>query len=176
MENNNESLKWVNKISNIKIDSRILDYKIPIRGIYAIFVKNEDFKGENKYCLYVGRSVSIYGRMFDSNDGHIAKIRDKRHFINVLNKASDQDNIEVFIEVLEEVPLVYNNYYKDMQRLASAENYYINKYQSIDQCLNQVPEGSKMSKEEWENKKRTNVECLLKNDKGKLNSQITNVL
>lgn len=148
MENRSTSVKWLQEKTNIDLDSRIKDYKNPIRGIYGIFVKDENIS-----CVYVGRSVSIYGRMFDSNDGHVAKIKEKRHFIEELNKASEQDNIKVFIKILEEVPLVFDDYYKDMQRLASAENYYINKYQSINQCLNQVPEGNKMSEKEWEGTK-----------------------
>ena len=55
--------------------------------------------------------------------------------------------IEVYMGF--EVPFIYDDYHKDMQRLASAENYHINKYQSIDQCLNQVPEGTKLTKNEW---------------------------
>ncbi|WP_017471449.1 hypothetical protein [Amphibacillus jilinensis] len=153
MENKNTSVKWLQERTNIDLDKRIEDYKNPIRGIYGIFVKDENSVDKRIRCVYVGRSVSIYERMFDSNGGHVAKIKEKRHFIEELNKASGQENIKVFVRILEEVPLVFDDYYKDMQRLASAENDHINKYQSINQCLNQVPEGNKMTKKDWEDKK-----------------------
>ena len=37
-----------------------------------------------------------------------------------------------------------------MQRLASAENFYIDKYQELDQCLNQLPDGKNMKREIWD--------------------------
>lgn len=43
---------------------------------------------------------------------------------------------------------------KDAQRLASAENKWIDKYQADNQCLEQVPEGKRPSKEAWERKKK----------------------
>lgn len=54
---------------------------------------------------------------------------------------------------LEEVPYCFDNYYKDAQRLASAENYWIDKYQGMNQCLEQVPEGKRPSIDAWENMK-----------------------
>lgn len=150
MENANTSVKWVHKKMNIFLDKRIEDINNPVRGIYGIFVKDENNKCENESCVYVGRSNSIYGRMFDSNNGHVSMMKKKQHFVTKLNEASDNENIKVFIKILEEVPLEFDNYYKDMQRLASAENYHINKYQSMEQCLNQVPEGCKMTKKYWD--------------------------
>lgn len=73
--------------------------------------------------------------MFDSENGHIAKMKKNEHFISELNKASEDGEIKVFIEILEQVQYEFDNYYKDMQRLASAENYYIDRYQSRNQCL-----------------------------------------
>ncbi|MDU6363053.1 MULTISPECIES: hypothetical protein [Clostridium] len=156
MRNTNSSLKWLHKKTNIFLDERIEDTNHPIRGIYGIFIKDENKKDKNERCVYVGRSKSIYGRMFESNKGHVAMMREKKHFIPELNEASDDENIKVFIKILEEVRLEFDNYYKDMQRLASAENYYINKYQSINQCLNQVPEGTNTTKEDWESMKYKN--------------------
>ena len=156
MKNTNASVKWLHKKKNISIDERIEDINNPVRGIYGIFIKDKSKRDEKKRCVYVGRSNSIYGRMFDSKNGHVAMIKEKQHFIPELNEASDNENIKVFIKILEEVPLEFDNYYKDMQRLASAENYHINKYQGMDQCLNQVPEGCKMTKEYWKSMKYKN--------------------
>ncbi|OOM09431.1 hypothetical protein [Clostridium saccharobutylicum] len=154
MENNNtnenHSVKWLHAKENIFIDEKILDWHNIVRGIYGIFIK---CIGENKKCVYVGRSISIYDRMFNSENGHIAKMKEKEHFISELNKASEDSQIKVFIEILEEVDFEFDDYHKDMQRLASAENYYIDRYQSRNQSLNQVPEGTKMTKEEWEVRK-----------------------
>ena len=58
------------------------------------------------------------------------------------------------IKVLQEVPYLFDNYYKDAQRLASAETYWIDWYQKANQCLEQVPEGKRPTKEEWERMKR----------------------
>ncbi|MBU5593149.1 hypothetical protein KQI89_15475 [Clostridium sp. MSJ-4] len=156
MENNNTSLKWLHKKTNIFLDERIEDTSNPVRGIYGIFIKDENKRDENKSCVYVGRSKSVYGRMFDAKNGHVAMMKEKQHFIPKLNEARDHENIKVFIKILEEVPFEFDDYYKDMQRLASAENYHINKYQSINQCLNQVPEGRNTSKEDWESRKYKN--------------------
>lgn len=60
----------------------------------------------------------------------------------------------ICIEVLEDVEYVFDNYYKDMQRLASREIYYIDKYQADDQCLEQLPEGTTMALCDWERLKK----------------------
>lgn len=59
----------------------------------------------------------------------------------------------ILISLLEEVPYCFDNYYKDAQRLASAENYWIDKYQGMNQCLEQVPEGKRPSIDACENMK-----------------------
>lgn len=151
--NENHSIKWLQDKLNIFIDERILDYHSIVRGIYGIFI---ECRSENKKCVYVGRSTSIYDRMFNSTDGHIAKMKRKEHFISELNKASEDSEIKVFIEILEQVHFEFDDYNKDMQRLASAENYHIDRYQSRNQCLNQVPEGTKMTKEQWKSTKHAN--------------------
>ena len=38
--------------------------------------------------------------------------------------------------------------YKDMQRLETARNHYIDKYQSINQYLSQIPESKNMSEDD----------------------------
>lgn len=149
-QNNNYSVNWLRDKSNIFLDERILDYDNPVRGIYGIFIEG---RSENKKCVYVGRSTSIYNRMFDSNYGHIAKMKKNKHFISELNKVSEDRVLKVFIEILEQVHFEFDDYYKDMQRLASAENYHIDRYQSRNQCLKQVPEGTHVTKEQWESKK-----------------------
>lgn len=148
--NRNESFNWLQDKPNFFVDEKILNYNSPIRGIYGIFIKN---KNEDKKCVYVGRSTNIYYRIFNSYSGHISNIKKKEHFISELNEANEDVDIKVFVEVLEEVTFEFDNYHKDMQRLASAENYYIDRYQSRNQCLNQVPEGTHMTLKEWENKK-----------------------
>jgi len=150
--NTNESLKWLKKQDNIIIDEKdkekILDISNPVRGIYGIFIDEND---EEK-CVYVGRSKSIYGRLFD---GHVTNLMKKKHTNQQLQNAmNNMKNIK--IKILKEVPYKFDNYNKDMQRLASEENKYIDKYQLIDQCLEQVPEGTGLKKEEWEEMKKIN--------------------
>ena len=126
--------------NNLTVTPTIYDADSVIRGIYGIFVVDSD-----KKCVYVGKSSNIHDRMFNCNNGHITKIKSKKHFIDSLNSGK-----EIIIEVLEEVPYQFDDYYKDMQRLASRENYYIDAYQKNDQCLYQVPEGRHVSLKKWE--------------------------
>jgi len=76
----------------------------------------------------------------------------KQDKLSVDDKIKDAMNTrkEIVIKILKEVPFEFDNYYKDMQRLASEENKYIDQYQKINQCLEQVPEGTRISEEEWE--------------------------
>ena len=43
----------------------------------------------------------------------------------------------------------YDDYYKDMQRLVFAEYYHISRYQELNQCLEQLPDGSNMDEKVW---------------------------
>lgn len=130
----------------IVIDERIASNKPQLRGVYGIF--------SDHFCLYVGKSYDIYKRFFMSN-GHLhyyvtGKRRNK--LVENLIETALQDGKEVQIKVLQEVPYQGDNYAKDLQRLASAENYFIDYYQQLNQCLEQVPEGNHLSKETWEKK------------------------
>ncbi|CAM2873690.1 hypothetical protein HAHI6034_06655 [Hathewaya histolytica] len=77
MGNTNTSLKWLHKKTNIFLDERIEHTNHPIRGICGIFIKDENKKDKNERCVYVGHSKSIYGRMFESNKGHVVMMRVK---------------------------------------------------------------------------------------------------
>ena len=61
--------------------------------------------------------------------------------------------------------LLFNmkNYNKDMQYLASRECYYIDKYQKLNQCLEQRPDGRNMYENVW-NKEKTELNLLLKSE------------
>lgn len=142
--NKNETLRWIDNQVNdvITVDERMKAVNGCNRGIYGIFIND----GKREECVYVGKTDNFYYRMF-KGDGHICMMRRGNHFIKELNNITGTRKI--IFRILEEVPFIYDDYHKDMQRLASAENYHINKYQSIDQCLNQVPEGTKLTKNEW---------------------------
>ncbi|CAM2992521.1 hypothetical protein HAHI6034_10555 [Hathewaya histolytica] len=149
MINKNKSLAWLDEHKKITLDEAIKDVNNPVRGIYGIFVKDEEMR-----CVYVGRTSSIYQRMF-SAEGHITKLMNENH-TNLQLMAAVQSGKEIVIKILEKVPFKFDNYYKDMQRLASAENKYIDIYQEKNQCLEQVPEGTRISENEWEDMKLQN--------------------
>lgn len=102
-----------------------------LRGVYVFFVGDE--------CLYVGRSTSIYGRLF-RNECHILNLRNGLHVPKLVNSVKNKEKI--YIRLIEEV-----NYIdefcaaKNAQRLASRECYWIDYYQDLDMCLEQFPEG-----------------------------------
>lgn len=86
--------------------------------------------------------------MFGS-DGHITKMKRKNgHPVVRINEALKSDNETIHIKILQEVDLA-GDYYKDMQRLASAECRFIDYYQNLNQCLEQIPEGTTMTEKEW---------------------------
>lgn len=145
--NYNETIKWMKSIMENKIivDEKILNYEKPIIGIYGIFVRNET----KELCAYVGRSINIYSRMFKGDNAHLVKLRKGICENSVLNKAMENKNEKINVKVLEEVVFRYDSYCKDMQRLASRECYYIDYYQNMDQCLEQLPDGSNMEESDW---------------------------
>lgn len=67
-----------------------------------------------------------------------------------IKQALGKETAVIEIKVLEEVKCQYDDYYKDMQRLAFAEYYHISKYQELNQCLEQLPDGRNMDKDVWE--------------------------
>lgn len=151
MENRNLTHKWWNEEmeNKIVIAKEILDWENPIRGIYGIFIREK----EDIYCAYVGRANNIYRRFFSSsgeNPGHLAKIKDGNCTNEKVKQALENKAAIIEIKVLEEVKCQYDVYHKDMQRLAFAEYYHISKYQELNQCLEQLPDGSNMNQKVWE--------------------------
>lgn len=153
MKNKNETLKWLEeKVSDkIFLPDKIKDSEKPIRGIYGIFTNEE----EVEFCEYIGKSTNIYERMF-IGEGHLCKIMRGEHYLSKLNEIADGEcTATIIIKILEEVPYhTEDNYYKDIQLLAQKENDFISKYQKLNQCLNQLPEGTRISKLEWNNLKK----------------------
>jgi len=136
-DNRNQNVLWADQ-NNISYDARIYQHGKPIpeiRGVYCITMQTS---GSKEVCLYVGRSNSIYARLFMGNC-HIYAMRTRSHLPSI-NQAVE-NKVPLHIKVLEEVPLVNDHPAKDAQRLASRENYWIDFYQNSDMCLEQYPEG-----------------------------------
>ena len=157
MVNRNSTYIWWEKemANKIVIAKEILEWKNPIRGIYGIFIKNND----GIYCAYIGRANNIYKRFFSSsgnkeNRGHLVKIKDGNCKNEKIKQALEDKTAIIEIKVLEEVKCQYDYYHKDMQRLAFAEYYHISKYQELNQCLEQLPDGSNMDENVWENARK----------------------
>ncbi len=154
--NKNKTFNWVKDEMKEKIiiDGNILDYKNSVIGIYGIFIRDEK---EN--CIYVGRTCNMYSRIF-SVDGHLGKLKKVceneteknkiEKYIDIMYNSLKYENTQIIIKLLESVTLDYENYNKDMQKLASSENYHIDYYQNRGQCLYQLPEGSNMKYKYWE--------------------------
>lgn len=158
MENKNETYNWWRntKKDKIVIADEILDWENPIRGIYGIFIKQNG----KTYCAYVGRANNIYRRFFASGgvtSGHLVKIMNGYCWNKKLKEALENETAIIEIKVLEEVKCQYDNYNKDMQRLAFAECYHISKYQELDQCLEQLPDGSNMNKDIWDDEYKKHI-------------------
>lgn len=139
----------------IDIDPDIVACEETIRGIYGIFI----CIGSEEYCAYIGRANNMYHRFFTSersNDGHLVKIKNGRCKNEKINSALSNENAIIRIKILKKVPCQYDNYKKDMQRLAFAEYSYISEYQEKDQCLEQLPDGSNMREDVWLKQKETN--------------------
>lgn len=89
------------------------------------------------------------------------------HFHNFIWSISDKeitmkiveslikDKKRVKIKVIKEVPYEFDNYYRDMQRLAYEEYKVIEEYQNKNQALHQLPEGNWIKLNRWENLKDT---------------------
>jgi len=61
---------------------------------------------------------------------------------------------KITIKILKEVQLEFDNYNKDMQRLVSAETFFVDLYHSKNQCLHNVSGGGRsMTIKEWEEAK-----------------------
>ncbi|WP_143321013.1 GIY-YIG nuclease family protein [Clostridium sp. HBUAS56010] len=125
----------------IAIDERIEEHQ---RGIYGIFILSCNGNCKEQ-CAYIGKSEELCTRV----KNHYNSIQNQTH-ISTLNNVMDDEETRIEIRLVEPVPYIFDNYYKDAQRLASRENYWIDKYQEIDQCLEQVPEGKRPSIVRWE--------------------------
>ena len=147
----NTTLKWIieNMGNKITINERITNASEPVIGIYGIFVK----ENVEEYCAYVGRSNNVYRRMFSGDDAHIVKLKKGICENTVINEAMNNDAKMIIVKLLESVQYDYKNYNVDMQKLASRENYWIDYYQKLNQCLEQRPDGSNMEYYVWETRK-----------------------
>ena len=112
------------------------------RGIYGLFVK----RAKQEECAYIGRSEIVSSRI----TAHLYRIIDGTHAITKLNEAFIDSESVIVCKFVEPVKYEFDNYYKDAQRIASRECYWIDHYQSMNQCLEQVPEGKCPSKQWWD--------------------------
>lgn len=128
----------------IEIDRQLKEYN---RGIYGIFIiiNNSDC---NEKCAYIGKSEQLYERAKE----HCKSLLNRMN-ISSLNNAMDDEKSRIEIRLIEPVKYVFDNYYKDAQRLASRENYWIDEFQKKNECLEQVPEGKRPSIEAWKSQK-----------------------
>jgi len=125
------------KMRNITIPSEILEKDIV--GVYKFFAILED----EKVCFYIGKSTNIRERLLSSN-GHI-------HLVPSEIKYYLDQNYEILVEI-EEVDYFDTDFSRASHRLSLAEITEIVKYQSMGQCLKQLPEGiGKGEREYWEN-------------------------
>jgi hypothetical protein len=139
----------------ILIDEKIINSNI--RGVYGIFSCDVDNKNEN--CYYIGRAADIRSRFFDAG-GHFHNFiwskSDKQITMKIVeNLIKDilKDKKQVKIKVIKEVPYEFDNYYRDMQRLAYEEYKVIEEYQNKNQALHQLPEGNWIKLNRWEDLK-----------------------
>lgn len=129
----------------IIIDENIENQSKGNRGIYGLFIR----RTETEECVYIGRSEIISSRIVS----HLYKIIGGKHVIAKLNKAFLEDGSIIICKFVEPVKYKFDDYYKDAQRLASRECYWIDYYQEREQCLGQVPEGRRPNKKWWDEEK-----------------------
>lgn len=107
---------------------------------------------ENEIVCYI-RSVYNYGK-------HTLDLYGGSSFVDVISGQRDiripdfkyRGNIYKSKSTSELIGY-YENYYKDIQFMASRECYYIDHYQALGQCLEQCPDGSNIRRDVWENEK-----------------------
>ena len=152
MDNKNLTLKWIDTLGNNKIvfERGIID-GTKNRGIYGIFII--DNKQQPEYCAYVGRTVNIYKRFLKGDDAHFVKLRKGLLQNDKVIEALNDKHKRIEVRVIEQIMFNYENYYKDIQFMASRECYYIDHYQALGQCLEQCPDGSNIRRDVWENEK-----------------------
>ena len=125
----------------IMIDENIENQPKGNRGIYGLFI----IKNGHKECAYIGKSEIVSKRITN----HLRRIIDGNHAVNKLNRAFKDEEIKILCKFIEPVTYHFDNYYKDAQRLASRECYWIDEFQKVVQCLEQVPEGKRPNMSWW---------------------------
>ena len=133
------------KMRNITIPSEILEKDIV--GVYKFIAILED----EKVCFYIGKSTNIRERLLSSN-GHIHLFfKESEKLVPSEIKYYLDQNYEILVEI-EEVDYFDTDFSRASHRLSLAEITEIVKYQSMGQCLKQLPEGiGKGEREYWEN-------------------------
>ena len=125
----------------------ILDGTDDIVGVYGFFACRD----EEKICFYVGKSVTVFGRLFKASDGHIYQYlryldTNNKGWLEKLvpNKIDEYLNAgyNIKVEILERVNYSDSEYSRAAHRLALAELEQIVYYQEQGQCLDQQPEGA----------------------------------
>jgi hypothetical protein len=133
----------------IEIDKRILEEDG--RGVYSIWVEDE--------CVYVGKGISVKSRILS----HLSilkwlvlqiPVKDVPEHIQIMYEFF-KENKKIKVKLEERVKYEYDNYYRDLHRLAFCEYKKIEDYQAVGWCLYQRPEGSynENEYEEWIEKK-----------------------
>lgn len=130
----------------IIIDEQIEKQPKGNRGIYGLFV----LKGGIEKCVYIGKSEIVSSRITN----HLYRIIDGEHAASQLNEAFNDIDSKIICRFLEPVEYEFDNYYKDAQRLASRESYWIDEKQKLGECLEQVPEGKRPSLDWWNEQKK----------------------
>lgn len=131
--------------SKIYIDKNIEEQPDGNRGIYGLFIRKKD----TEECAYIGKSEIVSSRITK----HIYQIIDGEHGVSKLNTAFNDEDSKIVCRFLEPVKYEFDNYYKDAQRLASRECYWIDEKQKQGECLEQVPEGKRPSMDWWKAQK-----------------------
>ena len=141
----------------ILIDDVIISSNI--RGVYGIFSYDES--KQKKYCHYIGRAADIRSRFFNAG-GHfhnfIWDTSDNAMTMKIAEKIIKdilKNKKHVAIRVIKEVPYKFDNYYRDMQRLAYEEYKFTEEYQEKNEALHQLPEGNWIKPDMWEKLKGT---------------------
>ena len=128
-----------------------------VRGVYSLWTNEE--------CIYVGKAIDIMSRIvthFTSikwlSGGH--KVKDVPKHIKVLSDSFNKGN-KIYVKLEKKVDYEYDNYFRDLHRLAFQEYSIIEEYQKKGWCLFQQPEGSCNDNEEiqWQIEKqlKTNI-------------------
>lgn len=117
-------------------------------GIYKFF----KVKGDERYCFYIGKATDIAFRLLGASNGHIYMFLNKNYSKLVPSeiKKCIEAGYEIEVEI-EEKDYKDTCFSRAAHRLALAEFQEIVKYQEMEQCLLQTPEGvGKREKDFWE--------------------------